>query len=247
MEKFSTIVIDDEEIARLRLRSLLEEFPDIEIVTTAFDGIDAVEKILNYRPELIFLDIEIPGLNGFEVLDKLDYSPFVIFTTAYDEYALKAFDTFSVDYLVKPINSSKLQKAVKKLHKLKSNVLNKEKVEKLLTHLKKSQVNKRLAVKSGDDIYFIKFEDVFFLKSDKNYTEVYTYDNKFLLSQTLGKVEVDLSENFKRVHKSYIINIEKIAKITKWFRNQHKAVMKNKDGTKIPINKETNKHLDQLF
>jgi len=170
------IVIDDEELARKRLRKMLRSYEkDLEVVDEAENGQDAVDKIETLHPDLIFLDIQMPGFDGFEVVRRLRYKPFIVFTTAYDEYALKAFEENSIDYLLKPIEQKRLDKAVEKLERVyaSSKPQINENVERFLSLLA-SPPPKRLQVKSGDKILFIDIDSVAYFESKDKYTFLHT-------------------------------------------------------------------------
>ncbi|MBN1969315.1 MAG: response regulator [Candidatus Delongbacteria bacterium] len=243
---FSAIIIDDEEIARYRLRQMLTEEQDIDIIDEAYDGVNAIEKINYHQPDLIFLDIEMPGFNGFEVLEKITCSPLVIFTTAYDEFALKAFSTFSVDYLVKPISKSSLSQAITKFNRFSGDKTLQNNVEILMNHLK-SKKTKKLSIKVGNEILFVNYDDIVYVKSEDKYSIIYTYDLSFVAGETISELAEKLPSNFKRIHRSYIVNQDKIAKIVKWYRNQHKFVMADKLNSEIPVNKENNKNIESFL
>jgi len=237
---YKTIVIDDEKLSRELLIDILKKFKEIDIINEASDGEEAVKKIEKLNPDLIFLDIQMPKMNGFEVLEKLKEKgndPLVIFTTAFDEYALKAFDTHSIDYILKPYNEKKLEKAIGKLSVISDKV---KKVTELESTISKfsNKILKRISVKEGSDIVFVDLKDIYYLKSEHKYVTIYTYDDEFLISDTLTDLEKKLPDNFIRVHRSYIINNDQLKKLKRWFRNQYKAVMKDKKETEIPVNNE---------
>lgn len=244
---FRAIVIEDEELSRMGLIKKLEKFSDIELIDQAENGIEAVEKINNLKPDLIFLDIQMPGMNGFEVLQSIKYLPMVIFTTAYDEYALKAFETNSIDYLLKPIEEDRLLKAVEKLRKLSGE--DKNGIEDRLSHLLKHLDNKnqsltRIHIKIGDEVVFLNTDDIYYFKADNKYTSICTYDDEYIFSETLSSLEEKLSDKFIRVHRGYIINMDHLNKLKKWFGGKYLAVMKDKSKTEIPVSRNSK---DKLF
>jgi len=242
--KFNTIIIEDETLAAERMVELLEPYEEITILQCIDNGKDAITQINKQKPDLIFLDIQIPQFNGFEVLERIEYSPIVIFTTAYDEFALKAFENFAIDYLLKPINKTKLDRAIKKLNKLKQNSFQEIKKERdLLIRYISNNRKKNIAAKCGDDIFFIELKDIYYFKADQKYVSIKTYDKTYLINDSLSTLEKSLTDNFIRIHRSYIINIEQIKKLIKWFRNQYKAVMKDKDESVIPVNKDSKNKL----
>lgn len=231
---YKTIVVDDEKLARARITKLLEKYDFIEVIDEASNGIEAVEKIKKHKPDLIFLDIQMPGLTGFEVLQQLDEIPITVFVTAYDEYALKAFETNSLDYLLKPVEAERFDITVKKLEKLSNKD---EVVSKLMSVLKDipEEKIKRIKVKTGQEILFLDVENIYYFKSDEKYTAVHTFDENHIISETLSELEKGLPENFKRIHRSYIVNIDYLKKLKKWFGGKYIAVMKDKDESNLPV------------
>ena len=240
--KFRTILIDDEPLALERLKRLLEPFIDIiEILDCACDGRDATEKINRLKPELIFLDIQMPGLNGFEVLERIDFLPLIIFSTAYDEYALKAFETNSIDYLLKPVEPERLEVSIEKLKRLTTGEKDnfREKLDILLSELKKPSL-KRLQVKVGDSIVLLKVCDVCFFRAIDKYVEAGTYDKTYLLSNTLNQLEQELSsDDFVRIHRSAIINLNHLEKIIRWFGGRYKVRLKDKNKTELDVSRNS--------
>ncbi|MBN1968035.1 MAG: response regulator transcription factor [Candidatus Delongbacteria bacterium] len=241
MMKFRAIVVEDEPLNLQRIIKLLTKYEIIEVVATAENGQEAVDVIKEYEPDLLFLDIQIPGFNSFEVLDRIDYKPYVIFTTAYDEYALKAFDNLSIDYILKPIEEERLDVAIEKLKYLSTKNEKKDtlydELEELINNSRKKSFN-RLTIKVGDEILFIPVPDVVYFKSDNKYTIVKTCNEEYLINDTLNQLEERLPDYFIRIHRSYIVNKDKIVKLKKWFGYRYSAVMNDKDNTIVPISKE---------
>ncbi|HRH34837.1 MAG TPA: response regulator [Catalimonadaceae bacterium] len=227
-----TIIVDDERLARNELRRLLEAFPHIEIVAEATNGEEAIEKIQEFRPELVFLDIQMPGKNGFEVLEALDQSlaPDVIFTTAYDEYALKAFDFDAIDYLLKPIDEQRLEQALKKLEE-------DQKVEepggikpKVFTE------NDQVFVKDGNKYWFIRLNEVRLFESIGNYVRIYFENNKPLILRSLNALEERLDPQvFFRANRKHIINLRMIESIEPYFSGG--ILVKLRGGEKIEVSR----------
>ncbi len=237
--RFRTILIDDERIAVKRLERKLEPYHDIiEIIDTALNGQDGLNKINKLEPDLVFLDIQMPELNGFEVLERLTCKPIVIFVTAYDEYALKAFEVNSVDYLLKPFSDNRLHDAIEKLRhltKTKNKELN-DNIQNLLNTIKQPYL-KRLNIKIGDTVRLINISDIYFLKADNKYVEVYTYDNKYLITESLSTLEKQLPEDFNRVHRSVIVNSNYIYEVFKLSKNVFQVRMKDKGQSSLPVSR----------
>lgn len=238
--KFKAILIDDEEPALSRLKRLLKPYADvIEAVDTAMDGAEAIEKINFHKPDLIFLDIQMPEYSGFEVLERVNHFPFVIFLTAYDEYALKAFETNSIDYLLKPVEPGRFKKAVDKLTNITSGGLNNfsEKLSEVIKGFKASSL-KRLTVKTGDRFKLLSPGEIFYFKALDKYVEVNTFEKSYLITKTLSQLEDELpGESFARVHRSYIVNLNCINEIVKMFGGSYKIKLKNKEKDEIPVSR----------
>lgn len=235
---FRTIIIDDEQLARERLRRLLDSYSDvITIIDEASDGLSAVEKINKHHPDLIFLDIQMPEFTGFQVLEKITNNPWIIFATAFDEYALKAFETNSIDYLLKPIDKQRLKLSIEKLTKLKPAEKDEisAHIKQLLSDLK-SPLTQKLQVKIGDKIRFLDYKDIIFFQANEKYVEVNTFDEQYLIEQSLYKIEEDLSRfGFVRVHRSTLVNFNQVQEVFKWFNGKYMVRMKDKKKSELPV------------
>lgn len=254
-KKFTTLVIEDEEFSRNGLFELLKKYNKIELIGSASNGKEAVKKINELKPDLIFLDIQMPVLNGFEVLRRVEHMPLVIFTTAFDEFALKAFETNSIDYLLKPIEEERLEITLKKLEKITSsyheeNSSNENLMSKIKTLLKEVDAKgeekekiKRFHVKIGDEVIFIEMDKIYYFKSDKKYTILKTYDNEYVISESLSYLDDNLPDNFVRVHRAYIININHMKKLKRWFAGKYNAEMKDKENSTVPVSKNYRENL----
>ena len=208
------IIIDDERLARNELKKLLLEFPEIEVIEEAANAKEGIEKIETLNPDLIFLDIQMPGMTGFDMLQELDRMPYVIFTTAYDEYALKAFEVNALDYLMKPIEPKRLADALQKLIQAEEkelaaqNAFNRE----LLTE------SDQVFVKDGERCWFVKLSEVRLFESVGNYAKVYFAGNKPLILKSLNALEERLDEKtFFRANRKQIVNLRMIEKIEPYF------------------------------
>ncbi|WMI64336.1 LytTR family DNA-binding domain-containing protein [Aestuariibaculum sp. YM273] len=234
---FRTIIIDDEPPARLRLKKLLSHFSnDIVIIAEAQSGVEAQELINTLKPDLIFLDIEMPGLTGFQLLEKLTHMPMVVFCTAYDQYSLQAFETNSVDYLVKPVRLERLEKTIEKLKRFRTTPYETHQLldlVKTLTEKKDEKVMTSLTVKKDEKLMFIKLEDVTYFESDERYVSVHTSKGKFLTEQSLTKLEDKLPDYFLRVHRSIIINTEHVEEVQKYFNSRYTIKLNNKGLSQI--------------
>jgi two-component system LytT family response regulator len=228
-----TIIVDDERLARNELRRLLDSFPQIEIIEEASNGEEAITKINQLRPELVFLDIQMPGKSGFEVLEALDdnIAPDVIFTTAYDEYALKAFDFDAIDYLLKPIEPQRLEQAIRKLeedHNQESLAGGPQ--QKIFSE------DDQVFVKDGNKYWFIRLSHVRLFESIGNYVRIYFDNNKPLILRSLNALEERLDQKiFFRANRKHIINLRMIETIEPYFSGG--ILVKLKGGEKVEVSR----------
>ncbi|MFT3910772.1 MAG: LytTR family transcriptional regulator DNA-binding domain-containing protein [Ferruginibacter sp.] len=236
-DKFSAIIIDDEYPARLMMKSLAANHAEmIEIVGEAKNAIEATRLINELKPDLIFLDITMPGMNGFELLSVINYQPFVIFTTAYEQYAIKAFETNSIDYLLKPIEEKRFDLGIQKLLRF-AKINKKHELSQLKTLFSDLQQAKRpsaIPIKAGNKFILLRFEEVAYLEAKDKYVYVVTSSGKQHLSDTrLNEFEETLPGAFLRIHKSYIINTAYITEIHKYFGNRLIITLNDNKRTKI--------------
>lgn len=225
------IIIDDERLARTELKRLLEPFKEIEIVGEAVNADEAIEKIAQLNPELIFLDIQMPGKSGFDMLEELDRVPKVIFTTAYDEYALKAFEYNALDYLLKPIEPKRLEEAIRKIVEVgKKDVQIKSVLPDVLS------ADDQVFVKDGDKCWFVKLERIRLFESEGNYVRLYFEDNKPLILRTLNYLDERLDpRSFFRANRKHIINLKWIESIEPWLNGG--LLVKLKGGQKVEVSR----------
>ncbi len=227
------LLIDDERLARTELKKMLLEFPEIEIVGEANNANDGIIKIATLKPDLIFLDIQMPGKTGFEMLSELDKAPNVIFTTAYDEYALKAFEVNALDYLLKPIEPKRLADAILKLHLLdgRDEVNHVERVNTdILTE------HDQVFVKDGERCWFVKLNEIRLFESVGNYAKVFFGSNKPLILKSLNALEERLDEKvFFRANRKHIINLRWVEKIEPYFNGG--LLVELRGGEKIEVSR----------
>ncbi|GEL12358.1 two component transcriptional regulator, LytTR family [Flavobacterium glycines] len=235
-KRYSTIIIDDEAPARLGLENLLKEFPEtFNIVDAAQNATEAQQKIEALNPDIIFLDIEMPGCTGFELLERLETIPMVIFCTAYDQYSLEAFETNSIDYLVKPVKLERIEKTVQKLKNFHNKSSSDEilKVLKDISNRKEPKKMTSITVKKNDKIIFIKLEDISFFEADSNYTTIHSEQGTFLSTETIANLENKLPDNFLRIHRGIILNKEYIKEAQKYFNSRYIITLNNTKNTNI--------------
>jgi len=229
------ITIDDEPLARSIVKEYLQKYSELEIVQECNDGFEGFKAIQQYHPDLIFLDIQMPKINGFEMLELLDHAPAVIFTTAFDEYAIKAFEAHAVDYLLKPFSQERFDKAIQKWKEQK--VSSQKNTEELLETASHSpSQSQRIVVKTGSKIKIIPVHDVFYLEAADDYVKVHTQDGSFLKNKTMSHFEKTLDPQlFVRSHRSYIMNVQQITRIDPYEKDNHVAILKS--GAKVPVSR----------
>lgn len=238
--RIRAVIVDDEDLARKRIRKMLHPYEaDLEIVGEASNGGEAVTRIDELHPDVIFLDVQMPGFNGFEVVRRIKTKPYIIFVTAYDEFALKAFEENTVDYLLKPIDQRRLDTAIDKLRRLfRDRALRlDENVERLLSRLAVPPP-RRLQVKVGDRIVLIDTADVVYFESEGKYTYLHTVDQKYIVDSTLAELESKLDfTDFVRIHRSAIINLNQMTELVKWFGGKYKVRLKDKNKTELVVSR----------
>jgi two-component system, LytTR family, response regulator len=228
------IITDDEEYNRDELRKLLSDFPDIEIVSICKDGFETVTAVQQNSPDLIFLDINMPRLSGFDVLELLgDLAPPVVFVTAYDEHALRAFETSAIDYVLKPVSKDRLQKAINKF--LKTGIGRKTNYTPLLdNHKSQSSPIARILIKDGPEIFIVPVNEIVSLKAEDDYVAITSEKKTYLKQDRLSFLESVLDKSqFCRIHRSYILNINFLTKLESQGKDTFKAVLRT--GAKLPV------------
>ncbi len=224
------LIIDDERLARTELKRLLNPFKDIKVVGEAVNADDAIEKIDQLKPDLLFLDIQMPGKSGFELLGELDTVPTVIFTTAYDEYALKAFEYNALDYLLKPIEPKRLEETITKLVEKSRKKSVAESDRPIFSE------SDQVFVKDGERCWFVKLEKVRLFESEGNYVRIYFESNKPLILRTLNYLDERLdSKTFFRANRKHIVNLKWIDTIEPWLNGG--LLVKFKDGQKVEVSR----------
>jgi two-component system, LytTR family, response regulator len=229
------ILIDDEPLSREIIKSYLRKFTAIEVVDECNDGFEGVKAIQLHKPDLVFLDIQMPKINGFEMLELVNPVPAVIFITAFDEYAIKAFEANAIDYLLKPVSEDRFQKAIQKF--LDKSISTTGKTADLLDTMAQSPLqNNRIVVKTGNRVKIIPVHDIQYLEADDDFVKIVTAEGFFLKNKTLSFYEQTLdTQQFVRVHRSYILHIGQITKIEPFQKETHLAILRS--GQQIPISK----------
>ncbi|MBX2943235.1 MAG: response regulator transcription factor [Cyclobacteriaceae bacterium] len=231
------IIIDDEKLARELLHEFLESFPKIEIVAECERGKDAVEAIGALKPDLIFLDVQMPGMNGFEVLEKIEHDPYVIFTTAYDQYAIKAFEKNAVDYLLKPLDEERFTLSVNRA--LTRKKLEQNNIEDLLKGIRgerKENYESHIFVQKSEKLFNLPVDEIIYLEASGDYTIITTKADQFVSSSGIGKLEEIMNPDmFIRVHRSTIINLNFLKEIERHFNGG--MIVKMQSGKSFPVSR----------
>ena len=235
MKIFRTLLIEDERLAREELKSLLKDFMEIEIVGEARNGSEALEMIKKLSPDLLFLDINMPEMNGFEMIKYLEEIPQVIFVTAYDEFALKAFEVNALDYLLKPVDPIRLQEAIKKLNNSEEE-FNSQSDSFLASKDRTLTLEDKVFIKDGEKCWFIELRKIRMLESDGNYVKVYFDSSRPLLLRSLNSFEERLDARFFfRANRKFIINLQWISSIENWFNGGLRVELM--EGEKVEISR----------
>lgn len=233
---YKVILIDDEPLARQLIKALLQTYKEIEVVAECGDGFEGFKAIQELKPDLIFLDVQMPKVNGFEMLELLDNPPSVIFTTAFDEYALKAFEAHAIDYLLKPITRERFDKAMQKWMAQAATNKSAPQMEILAQSNVYEGYHHRIVVKDNGLIRIIPAQEIYYLEANDDYVKIVTKDGSFLKKSTLGHIEQTLDpQQFVRVHRSYLIPISQLVRIEPYEKESHIALLQC--GAKVTVSK----------
>ena len=250
--RIRALIVDDEPLARERIHELLKADPDFEVVGEATNGREAVAAVDKHRPDLMFLDVQMPEMTGFDVLQavKPAHMPVVIFVTAYDKYALKAFDAHALDYVLKPFDAQRFHKAMDRAKERLSSRNGGELRNRLLALLKdvKSEPKHldRLVIKSGGRVIFLRTDEIDWIEAAGNYLRLHVGKDAHLLRETMANMESKLNpEKFLRIHRSTIVNIERIKELQPWFGGEYVVIMR--DGKQVTLSRGYRDKLQQLL
>jgi two-component system LytT family response regulator len=242
MKKIRTLVVDDEPLARERLTSLLAAEPDIEVIGQCRDGEEAVRAIMDHSPDLVVLDVQMPAMNGFEVIEAVgsERMPLVIFVTAYDQHALKAFQVRALDYVLKPFDRDRFQEA---LQRARAHIQRDEtgdlgrRLLALVKDLRRDQPKTdRLVVKSGGRLFFLRTDEIDWIEASGNYVRLHVGTTSHLLRETMNAIEGRLDpEKFFRIHRSRIVNMERIQEMQPWLNGEYAVVLRT--GTRLTLSR----------
>ena len=248
MGKIKALIIDDEPLARALIKNYLAGHPDVEIAGECENGFEALKAIQEHEPALLFLDIQMPKIDGFEMLEVLDKKPAIIFTTAYDQYAIRAFEMNAVDYLLKPFSKERLLQAVEKARiRLADTAASDQALNRLQQHLDESpKTLDRVVTRSGLKVIVIPVDQIHYLEAQDDYVMIYSEMGRYLKEKTMRYFEQHLPlGSFLRIHRSYIVNFNSIASVELYEKNTHLVVLKN--GAKLRASQEGYKKLREMF
>ena len=246
-KKLKVIIIDDEKLARDLIRSFLSNYENMEVVAECENGFEGIKSINEHKPDLIFLDIQMPKLNGFEMLELIDENLNIIFSTAYDQYALKAFEVNAVDYLLKPFSRERFDEAVKRvierIEKAESTSTNpKELANNFVT---KDEILKRIVVKKNQKIEIIPVDQIQYLEAQDDYVKIVTKDGSSLKQNRMKFFEEHLPDSFVRIHRSYLVNLNFVKQIDLIAKDSHAVLLK--DGKQLPVSKSGYAKLKEMI
>ncbi|MGQ7868254.1 LytR/AlgR family response regulator transcription factor [Sunxiuqinia sp. sy24] len=235
-QTLKALIIEDEELARNLLKSYLKDHPTLQLVGECENGFEGVQKINELKPDVVFLDIQMPKITGFEMLELLDHKPEIIFTTAYDQYALKAFDYNAVDYLLKPFSKERMLRAIDKVvDRIGKEENTADKLEQLSTYAVQEYLD-RIVVKDRHKINIIPVGQVRYIESLDDYVLIYTRDGRHMKQKTMKYFESHLNpKDFIRIHRSYIVHVDDIAEIQQYEKESYVVILKDK--TKLKVSK----------
>jgi DNA-binding LytR/AlgR family response regulator len=238
---FRALIVDDEELARKELREILTEAPEIEIIGEAANGLQAVEQITRLQPDIVFLDIEMPGLNGFEVVNAVNSPPEIIFVTAYDHYAVQAFEINAVDYLLKPVSPDRVRKAITRFcgeGRPSQSAEEQTRQQMLLSmQIRNPSCISRIAAYKGPNISLVNIADIITVKVEEKLVFIYTKTGRFIINKTISEMEQFLSlKDFFRINRSTLLNLNYLSEIIPWFSGTYK--LKLDTGEELSLSRE---------
>jgi two-component system LytT family response regulator len=246
------LIVDDEPLAREGIRQLLRQEPDIEICGECSDGLEGIGEIERKRPDLLFLDVQMPEIDGFEVLDSLhvDRLPAVIFVTAYDQYAVRAFDVHAVDYLLKPLDQKRFREALDRARRQRAHEKQEEVVESLRALLKEARLRRkfveRFVARSVGKIQIVRATDVDWIDADADYACLHCQGKKHLIRQTMNSLERQLDpERFMRIHRSSIVNLDRVKELQTLSHGD--CILLLEDGTRLTMSRTYRERFDRMF
>ncbi|MCI0485840.1 MAG: LytTR family DNA-binding domain-containing protein [Blastocatellia bacterium] len=246
------LIVDDEPLARRRIRKLLSNDPEIEVIGDCGNGREAVKAISEQSPDLVFLDVQMPEMDGFAILESLppEQVPFVVFVTAHDQYALRAFDVYALDYLLKPFDRRRFDKALQRakaqIRKERGSDLGRRTIALLEELRAKSSHEERVVIKAGGRVFFLKAEDIDWIEAEGKYVRLHVGSKSYLLREAISAMEAQLdSKKFLRIHRSTIVHIDRIRELQPWFHGEYRVILN--DGTQLVLSRGCRKKLGDLL
>lgn len=249
--RIRVIVVDDEPLAREKIRELVKDDPELEIIQECVNGTEAVAAIQAHNPDLVLLDVQMPEISGFAVLEALksERLPLVIFVTAYDQYAVRAFEVHALDYLLKPFDRERFETA---MQRAKAQIRHKrdDLDKRLLALLEKLKAEtkylERLVIKSGGRVFFLEIEEVDWIEAEGNYLSIHTAKKSYLLRETISNLESKLDpKKFVRIHRSAIVKIDRIQELRPWTHGEYRVILRN--GTQLTLSRNYREKLDEVL
>lgn len=248
MKIFKCLIVDDEAPARSLVREYLADFKEFEIIGEASNGLEGVRLINDLKPDVVFLDIQMPKLTGFEILELIENQPMIVFSTAFDQFAIKAFEQNAVDYLLKPYAKERFAQAVSKILLQEKETKNAEKTNKKIIETVDSydeQIN-RIAIRAGNHIKVLSVEKISYLQSDDDYVRIHSEGSEYLKEKTMKFFETHLNpDQFVRIHRSFILNVNELDKLERYEKDSYIAVLKN--GNKLKVSASGYKSLKKIL
>jgi len=250
-KKLCTLIVDDEPLARRRIRRMLARHSDVEVIGECANGREAIAAILEQQPALVFLDVQMPEVDGFAVLDQISAQamPLVIFVTAYDQYALRAFEVYALDYLLKPFDRRRFDNA---LQRAKARLFNEpsgvsERTLALLEELRAQQSHlERMVIKAGGRAFFLKTEEIDWVEAEGKYVRLHVGKDSYLVREAISQIEAQLDpKRFLRIHRSTIVNLDRVRELQPWFHNDYRVILR--DGTELMLSRSCRKRLSELL
>ena len=249
--QIKALIVDDEPLARDRIREMLKEHPEVDVVDEARNGQEAIASISNHNPDLVFLDVQMPDLDGFDILQHLNVKrpPLIIFVTAYDQHALRAFDVHAVDYLTKPFDRKRFADALEhaKVFMKASKEPDTARILSMLQELRAgSRYLERFAIKSGETVFFVRAEDVDAIEAQGNYVRLILAGAAHLVRDTLNNIEAQINpRRFVRIHRRTIVNIDRVKEVQTWARGEYRVVLST--GAHYTLSRGYRQHFDKLI
>ena len=249
--RIKALIVDDELLARDRIRELLKDHPEVQVIGEARNGQEAIDCVANQNPDLVFLDVQMPDLDGFDVLQKLNLEqlPLIIFVTAYDQYALRAFDVHAVDYLTKPFDRKRFAEAVEHA-KVFMNGAKEADTARILNMLQELRAGtrylERFAIKNGETVFFVRAVDVHAIEAQGNYVRLILADSAHLLRDTLNNIESQINPRmFVRIHRRTIVNIDRVKEVQTWARGEYRVVLTS--GAHYTLSRGYRQHFEKFI